>query len=322
MSGGRVLVIKHGALGDFVQATGPFAAIRRHHADREIVLLTTPPFAAFARASPYFDEVWTDRRASAVALSEWRALRRRLRDGGFGRVYDLQTSDRSSFYFRLFWPGPYPEWSGIAGGCSHPHANPRRDALHTIDRQAEQLAIAGIATVPPPDLTWANADIGAFGLADRVALLAAGGAAHRPGKRWPRDRYAALARWLVARGLQPVLVGTAGEAELIEEIRAACPEAVSLAERTSLIDLVALARRATAAVGNDTGPMHLASVAGCPTLVLYSSESDPALCGQRGAHVLILRRPRLADLAVDDVVRALVPLLDRKAAVTEPRTCA
>jgi hypothetical protein len=49
----RVLVIKLGALGDFVQALGPMAAIKHHHAGAPITLLTTQPFAAFARATGY-----------------------------------------------------------------------------------------------------------------------------------------------------------------------------------------------------------------------------------------------------------------------------
>ncbi len=58
----RILVIKLGALGDFIQATGPFAAIRTHHVGERIVLLTTEPFAALERTSGYFDEVWIDSR--------------------------------------------------------------------------------------------------------------------------------------------------------------------------------------------------------------------------------------------------------------------
>ncbi len=48
----RILVIKLGALGDFVQALGPAAAIRRHHRDAEITLLTTAPYAELGRAAP------------------------------------------------------------------------------------------------------------------------------------------------------------------------------------------------------------------------------------------------------------------------------
>ncbi|WP_431272755.1 glycosyltransferase family 9 protein [Dankookia sp. P2] len=48
----RILVIKLAALGDFVQAFGPFAAIRAHHPGAEVTLLTTPPYAGLARLSP------------------------------------------------------------------------------------------------------------------------------------------------------------------------------------------------------------------------------------------------------------------------------
>ncbi|HYB56735.1 MAG TPA: ADP-heptose--LPS heptosyltransferase, partial [Alphaproteobacteria bacterium] len=181
----RILVIKLGALGDFVQALGPMAAIRRHHAGAHVVLITTPPLDQLARASGYVDEIWLDERPVILALRHWLAFRRRLREPPFERVYDLQTSDRSGWYFRLFWPGPWPEWSGIARGCSHPHDNPARDHMHTIERQAEQLKIAGIAQVPLPDVSWAKEDLSRFKLPPRTALLVPGGALHRPAKRWP-----------------------------------------------------------------------------------------------------------------------------------------
>ncbi|MDD9876406.1 MAG: glycosyltransferase family 9 protein, partial [Magnetovibrio sp.] len=269
-----VLVIKLGALGDFVQALGPMAAIRRHHDGARIVLLTTEPFREFAQASGLADEVWIDSRPSGLRLDLWLDLRRRLRAGGFQRIYDLQTSDRSSAYYRLFWPGPRPEWSGIAAGCSHPHANPGRDLMHTIERQREQLAMAGIDAVPAPNLDWAEAELAGFGLDAPYALLAPGGARHRPGKRWPAPRFAEVARHLAGSDVQPVLIGGADEAELLGEIAAAAPGSVNLAGRTSLLELAALGRGAELALGNDTGPMHALAVAGAPALGLYAHASD------------------------------------------------
>ncbi|MCP5373073.1 MAG: glycosyltransferase family 9 protein [Hyphomicrobiales bacterium] len=297
----EVLVIKLGALGDFVQALGPMAAIRRHHGGARVTLLTTAPYADFARASGLVDEVWIDDRPRGLRPGPWLALRRRLRSRRFAWVYDLQTSDRSSFYFHLMGPGRRPRWSGIARGCSHPHRNPDRDRLHTLDRQAEQLRDAGIAETPAPDLSWAAADVGRFGLAQRYVLLVPGGAPHRPAKRWPAALYGALARGLADAGLQPVLLGTASEARQMAEVNLVCPAARSLAGETDFLDIAVLARGAAGAVGNDTGPMHLIAAAGCPSVVLYSHESDPALCAQRGPRVQILRRPVLEDLSPADV---------------------
>ena len=301
----RVLVIKLGALGDFILALGPFAAIRKAHPDAEVTLLTTSPFVDLARMSGYFDDVWVDARPPLAAFSRWRALRKKLREGRFDRVYDLQTSDRSDWYFRLLGPGRRPEWSGRVRGSSLRHANPRRDHMHTADRQADQLKVAGISNVPLPDVSWVRADVARFGLSQRYVLIVPGGAAHRPAKRWPWRRYGHLGQCCVETGIEPVVIGALPEAPLAAEIVAVCPAARNLCGETSIADIAALARGAAGAVGNDTGPMHVIAAAGCPSLVLYSADSDPDLTKPVGPDVAVLCRPNLADLKVDEVAAAL-----------------
>jgi ADP-heptose:LPS heptosyltransferase len=300
----RVLVIKLAALGDFVQAFGPFAAIRAHHTEARITLLTTPPYAELARLSPWFDAVWTDGRpAWSDPVAIWR-LARRLRGAGFDRVYDLQTSARSSRYRWLVGRGV--EWSGIARGASHPHANPRRDHLHTIERQREQLAMAGITDFPPPELGWLDGDVSGLGLPPRFALLVPGASPARPGKRWPVGHFAALAAGL---DLPVAVVGGPAETPLAAEILAAAPGGVDLTGRTGYAALGAVARRAEYALGNDTGPTHLIAATGCPTLALFGPESDPALCAPRGRAVAVLQRDSLAGLTVAEARTALAALV-------------
>jgi ADP-heptose:LPS heptosyltransferase len=300
----RILVIKLAALGDFVQAFGPFAAIRAHHPDAEITLLTTPAYADLARRSPWFDAVWSEGRPSWRDPSAWLRLARRLRAaGGFARVYDLQTSRRSSRYRLLV--GPRAEWSGIAPGASHPHANPARDAMHTVDRQREQLEVAGLRHFPPPEMGWLDADLGAFALPPRFALLAPGASPGRSGKRWPAERFGELAAGL---GLPAAVLGAAAEEPLAAAIAARAPGTLDLTGRTDFAAIGALGRRAAFAVGNDTGPTHLLAAAGCPTLALFGAESDPALCAPRGPSVAVLRREPLAALDVVEVRAALAAL--------------
>lgn len=301
----RILVIKLGALGDVIQALGPMAAIRRHHADAEIVLLTTGPFAAFLREAPYFDAVWVDGRPGPLDLAGLLGLRRRLREAGFSRVYDLQTSTRSNWYFRLLGRRPRVEWSGIARGASHPHDNPARNAMHTLDRQADQLRGTGILDVPAPDLSWAKADLARFLVPQRYVVLVPGGAPHRPEKRWPAGHYAMLASMIVARGATPVVIGGPAERDVGAEISAAVPETRDLTGKTDLAEVAALGRRALWAVGNDTGPMHILVAAGATATVLYSAASDPALTAPRGATVQVLQRQSLGDLRVEEVAATL-----------------
>ena len=299
----RILVIKLGALGDFAQAFGPFAAIRAHHPGARITLLTTRPYAPLARMAPWFDEVWEDGRPDWTDVPAVIALARRLRGARFDRVYDLQTSGRSSRY-RIF-VGRRAEWSGIARGASHPHANPNRDFIHTVERQRDQLEMAGIRDFPEPDLSWLDSDVSRFGLPARFWLLVPGASPGRPAKRWPAERFGALAAGL---GVPAVVIGGPVEAPLAATILAAAPGAVDLTGRTGFADIAALARRASFCIGNDTGPTHLVAACGCPTLALFGEDSDPALCAPRGRRAAFLRHLPLAALDPAEVAAAAATL--------------
>lgn len=168
--------------------------------------------------------------------------------------------------------------------------------------------MAGITAVPPPDLSWVEADSGRFGLSAPFILLVPGSSPHRPDKRWPNGQFAELAARLLERGTLPVLLGGGAERDVIDSIQSRVPGARNLCGQTSYFDIVGLAQAAAGAVGNDTGPMHLIAAAGCRTVVLFSEASDPSLCAPRGPSpdaVSVLRRRRLADLPVDEVLDAL-----------------
>jgi ADP-heptose:LPS heptosyltransferase len=114
-----------------------------------------------------------------------------------------------------------------------------------------------------------------------------------------------LARELAKQGLGSVLLGGEDERQLAEGFARAYPRILNLAGQTTFADIIGLARGASGAVGNDTGPMHLVAAAGCPGLVLFSDESDPALTRPAGKSISVLQRDDLAMLATADVVEAL-----------------
>jgi len=262
-----------------------------------VVLLTTAPFVQLAAASPWFDEIRIDTRPSWLNLSGLARLRRQLH--GFDFVYDLQTSGRSSRYFRI---AGRPPWSGIASGCSHPDRDPDRDRLHSTERQRRQLAVAGVSPASM-DLSW----LAGRGpqIDGRYALLVpATSGSHGGAKTWPIERFSAVAQLLVQRGFRPVIVGTAAEAHQAAQIRAACPETLDMTGQTSILDLAGLAHRASLTIGGDTGPVHLAAMMGSPTIALFSKYSDPVHATPVG-NVRLLRENRLEDLSLDRVAAVL-----------------
>jgi ADP-heptose:LPS heptosyltransferase len=84
---------------------------------------------------------------------------------------------------------------------------------------------------------------------------------------------------------------------------------VVAAGRTKLVDLAALGARAALLVGNDTGPTYVAALAGAPSLILFSADSDPALCSPSKERIITMRSDDLADLDATKVIKAAQVLL-------------
>lgn len=298
----NILVIKLGALGDFIQALGPMAAIRAAHAQDRITILTTKPYADMAHACGYFDVVLLDMKPKWNDLKGWLSLRRTLNDRKLTRVYDLQNNDRTSFYLCLF--SPRPEWVGSARGASHRNNSPERSAGRAFDGHVQTLRLAGIEGVPADQLAWMNGAAAPEGLQVPYVLIVPGSAPSHPGKRWPAPHYAALCERLLQQGFHPVLIGAKAEEGILKQIENEVPGVLNLCGKTALFDIPALARGAFAAIGNDTGPMHLIAPTGCPVVVLFSAGSNPKKHAPLGANVLTLQKDDLADLKCENVWKA------------------
>ena len=140
----EVLVIKLSALGDFVLALGAMKAVREMHLSARITLLTTPFFEEFGKLCPYVDRVETDGRPEGMKATA--ALIQRIRKTDYDIVYDFQTSGRTRNYFTaLNRSGKAPLWSGHHEKAAFFHDNAERGRMHSIDRLAEQLEVAGVA---------------------------------------------------------------------------------------------------------------------------------------------------------------------------------
>lgn len=302
INNGKILVIKLGALGDFVQALGPMKAIRKAHPEADITLMTTDPFSSLGILSGYCDHVWIDTRPKFWHLNTWMQLRHKLNTGEFKRVYDLQNNDRTNTYFKLFKSKNCPEWVGAAKGASHQNESEQRTAGLAFDGHKQTLALAGVDDVKVDDLSWVENDVSHFELEQPYLLIAPGSSPQHPEKRWPIKEYAILAQRLRDWGFTPVIVGTKQESELGEEIKKLCPDAINLCGQTAILDLAVLARNASAAIGNDSGPMHIVGQTGCPTCVLFSEHSNPSRHRPIGDFIHTIQRDDLSELKPHEVL--------------------
>jgi ADP-heptose:LPS heptosyltransferase len=305
----NILVVITSGLERLIPALGAIAAIKASHASAAIVILARAEFADFLRTSPYASEVWVDETAGSRSLKRWRTMRAQLRSRDWARVYDLDGNRHSTHLFwllygrRAFSSGrSLLAWSGVIPGTYLAWSDPHRAQMHLRDQWANQLRVGGIPVMPATDLSWVARRVTSFNVPFRMNepyLIVA--VDPGPGGPWPR--LAEFGRLAAAEGRVLVAVGTAPED--LAALKDACPSLVDLVGKASVNELVIMAWAAAGAVGADNGIMHLAAGAGCRSVVLYDGSSDPALVGQRGSRVTILRRPHLGGIPANEVLAAL-----------------
>ena len=227
----------------------------------------------------------------------WGVLRtaRKLRAYGFRRGLLLPNSFSSALIFFL---AGIPERVGYAtDGRSLllTRRIPRPDvSLHQRDYYLELLSRWG-EEVEERDLKLVlsrrSRDRAARflrGLTFPLAVLAPG-AAYGPAKRWPPERFRALAAELCRRGFSVVLLGGAQEAPAGEELARDLPRVLNLCGKTDLAEAAAVIERAAVFVSNDSGLMHVAAALRRPQVALFGS-TDPRTTAPLNPRAVVIRK--------------------------------
>lgn len=277
----RILILKHGAMGDFCYAIGPMQAIVRAHPQNDYVLLTTPAMRSLAEATGLFHSIIEDPRAPIWNFPAWWRLWRWARKQRFSRIYDLQWSQRSNLYGRyLFsrkigpWVAPFPH-AHFSCPTSSVSDLPAHAALAVMLRETVHIPCA------PPDFSFLRDPFAELpqnvrnfpAFPSPIVLLAPGSSPKGAWKRWPVEHFAQLARFL-AETLGVIPVFMCSDPELLPCLREKCA-AFPLIAFPSYAMWATMSTHAQAAIGNDTGPMHLLALLGLPSLILFEKRGTP-----------------------------------------------
>jgi ADP-heptose:LPS heptosyltransferase len=163
---------------------------------------------------------------------------------------------------------------------------PWRADVHEVDRWCALLGWAGIdcdaddVVIARPDRDSAGADAVVVHPGADAVVVHPGAAA--PARRWPVDRFAAVASALRSRGHDVVITGSAAEADLAHSVAGAArlPAEAVLAGRLDLPGLIALVHDCRLVICGDTGMAHVAAATGTPSVVLFGPTA-PARWGPR-----------------------------------------
>ncbi|HWU34078.1 MAG TPA: glycosyltransferase family 9 protein [Methylovorus sp.] len=292
----RILIIKHGAFGDLMQAEGVLHDIRQHYPRAHLALLTTPGFVGLMQRCPHIDQVLVDHRAPLWQLPVLWDLYRRLHAARWDTVIDLQNSTRTSLYRhtllrRAQWIGRLRGPAPVTGlrGQQHLLQEAGIDASHALQ----------------PNLSWMAANVDALlaqhGITRPYVVLVPGSSARHPEKRWPY--YPQLAAALQQEGRACISVLGPDENELAADF--ACPVLQGL----DWFTLAGVLQQAAAVVGNDSGPSHVASCLGRPGLALFGASTSPLRSELSRGAFETLQVESLEQLAVSQVMDKLRPKL-------------
>jgi len=297
-AGGPVAVRAPNWIGDAVLALPAVAALAEHFAERDVVVLARGPIAPLFVGLPRIAEVLRVPGEGATRLaSARRALAGRDPDLGvvfphsFGSAVELAAGGT-----RELWGfgGPLrrlvldvalpPRW---LRGRHRWEAYAMLAAAVTGRPVGERYPLARAAgDIAAADTLFTEAGLGP----DDGPVVGLVPGAHASSRRWPAERFSALASRLAAAGARVVLFGSAAERELSARVAAAAdPAPEDWAGRTPLPVLVECFRRLDFLVTNDTGPMHLAAAVGTPLLDLCGAANE-VVTGPRGpaSEVIVL----------------------------------
>ena len=284
----RVLIVGPSWVGDMVMAQALYRLLKQRAPSAELHVVAPPwSLPVLARMPEVARGIELAVAHGELALGRRRRLGVSLRGEGYARAIVLPRSAKAAL---VPWFARVPRRTGFRGEWRYGLLNDRRELDARLDQTVKRFVALGLERgEPPPEamppslrprLTVDRGNlerlVKAHGLAGDGPLIALlPGAEYGPAKRWPTERYAALAAELARLGAEIVVLGSAKEAALGEEVRAGAASARvhNLCGKTTLADVVDLTSAAAAAVSKDSGLMHVGAAAGTHVVAIYGSSS-------------------------------------------------
>ena len=295
------LVIRLSSIGDIVHALPAVAALGDAFPGAKIDWLIEQRHAPLLNGNPYVHRVlkldtasWRKELFSAATLEQIAGTGKALREDAFDAAIDFQGLLKSAFLARLSRSrlrlGFSEYWlrEPLAGIFYSDHVSPH-GRRHVIEMNLSLVERLGVR--PPPPEEWKfplpqnDADdrevenrLGALGAGEFIVLNPGGG---WKSKCWPPENYAELVR-RIEREIPAkfLLTGSPDEEPLVNDILRGASSPHASYFPSTILQLIALARRAMLFVGGDTGPVHLAEAAGAPVVEIFSS-SEPVNTPER-----------------------------------------
>ena len=300
----NILIIKHGSLGDLIQANGAIKDIKNFYKNRKVFLLTAEPYSIFMSECPYLDGVIIDKRLPRWNLFYLKKLKDKLLRYDISKVFDLQNSSRTKFYSRFIIKNV--EWSSTETTLERGQKKSDFDQDPVLDRMETQLKKSGVETefTKNIDLSWATTDISRllkqYANNEYILLFPFCSVKHQK-KKWPYFRELISEIKKDFKNKYPILLAP-GPEEIDEANKLNGKVVLDDNNSVNIKTLISLINKAKFVITNDTGPAHIASHLDKKGLVLFGSHTTAKKVSIENFNFKALTVQNLEDLSVETVL--------------------
>ena len=304
----NILIIKHGSLGDLIQANGAIKDIKNFYKNRKVFLLTSQPYAIFMSECPYIDGVIIDKRLPRWNLFYLNTLKKNLQRYNFSKVFDLQNSNRTKFY-KKFIINKEVEWSSSETVLEPGQKKSDFDKDPVLERMELQLKKSGIETEYTRNINidWAIKDISRllkqYANSEYILLFPFCSKKHQ-NKKWPYFKDLIVKLKQDYKNKFPILIAP-GPNEIQEANKLNAKVVTDNQNPVDLKTLISLISNAKFILANDTGPAHIASHLDKAGLVLFGSHTSAKKVSIENYNFKALTVKNLKDLNVDTVIEEI-----------------
>ena len=272
----NILIIKHGSLGDLIQANGAIEDIKNSNSKSHIVLLTSAPYFDLMNKCPYVDEVLIDKRLPRWNLFYLYYLKKKLLSYSFSDVFDLQNSKRTRFYSKYLLNTS--KWSSTITTLEVTQKKIDFDKEPVLKRMEIQLKKSGIKTIniKKSNLNWAVVNIRNITknyFDGKYILIFPFCSPKLIAKKWPyysvlisrlRSKYNRRYEIVIAPGPNEIKEAKLFNANVI----------LDQGKSLTINQLISLIKDASFVIANDTGPAHICSHMNKHGLTLFGSHTS------------------------------------------------
>ena len=300
----NILIIKHGSLGDLIQANGAIQDIKNSFKNSKILLLTSRAYLEFMSECPYVDGVLLDQRLPRWNLLYLLSLKKLLHKYKFSHVFDLQNSKRTKFYKNFILKDPVWSTSETSLETGEELSDFNQDSvLNRIEKQLKKSNIK-IKNTKDINLTWCIKDISRnlkqYTNGDYILIFPFCSKKHTQ-KKWPYFSELIVKIKEVYKNKYPILIAPGPEE--LEEARELNAKIVLDNRKSVKINfLISLINSAKYIISNDTGPAHICSHLNKKGLALFGSHTTAKKVNIGNINFKTITVDLLSELKVEEVL--------------------